>query len=293
MLNSVVRCGVAFLGFSIFCFSSAVCDDGLRWEFDAAESGWMPNGQVEVSVADGVLNLNSTGNDPYLTTQAKAPAGWHKLTFLARFKGKADVQIFWTTEKDGGVAEERSIRSEFRGNESAFDEHVVFFKSDSPLTSLRFDPMSRKGRMFVQSIALTDEMPPQPKATEVKDIRVPEGFKVELLHSVDATEHGSWVSMTSDPMGRLIVSDQYGKLHRVTPPAIGSSDEVQIESINLEIGMAQGLLYAFDSLYVMVNEPTATSRGCIELKIPTTTISLTRLSGCGRSMAVVNMVLTR
>ncbi len=266
MLNSVVRCGVAFLGFSIFCFSSAVCDDGLRWEFDAAESGWMPNGQVEVSVADGVLNLNSTGNDPYLTTQAKAPAGWHKLTFLASFKGKADVQIFWTTEKDGGVAEERSIRSEFRGNESAFDEHVVFFKSDSPLTSLRFDPMSRKGRMFVQSIALTDEMPPQPKATEVKDIRVPEGFKVELLHSVDATEHGSWVSMTSDPMGRLIVSDQYGKLHRVTPPAIGSSDEVQIESINLEIGMAQGLLYAFDSLYVMVNGTDGDKQGLYRIK---------------------------
>jgi putative heme-binding domain-containing protein len=49
------------------------------------------------------------------------------------------------------------------------------------------------------------------------------------------------------------VSDQYGKLYRVTPPAKGSKDEIKIELINVDVGMAQGLLCAFDSLYVMTN----------------------------------------
>ena len=88
----------------------------------------------------------------------------------------------------------------------------------------------------------------------VADLRLPKGFRAELLYSVPSDKQGSWVSLTVDPRGRLITSDQYGKLYRVTPPAIGSKDEIEIERIELEIGMAQGLLYAFDSLYVMVNK---------------------------------------
>lgn len=81
---------------------------------------------------------------------------------------------------------------------------------------------------------------------------VQEGFKVERIYSVPAEKEGSWVSLTVDDHGRLITSDQYGKLYRVTPPAISGTGTI-IEPIDLEVGRAQGLLYAFDSLYVMVN----------------------------------------
>jgi putative heme-binding domain-containing protein len=60
--------------------------------------------------------------------------------------------------------------------------------------------------------------------------------------------------MAVDPKGRLIVSDQYGKLYRVTPPPIGARAEaIHVEPIELAIGEAHGLLWAFDSLYVVVN----------------------------------------
>ena len=60
--------------------------------------------------------------------------------------------------------------------------------------------------------------------------------------------------MTVDPKGRLIVSDQYGKLYRVTPPALGGDPATtKVEPIDVAIGEAQGLLWAFDSLYVVVN----------------------------------------
>ena len=55
-------------------------------------------------------------------------------------------------------------------------------------------------------------------ATPPEKIRVPDGFKVELLYSVPKDQEGSWVNMCYDPKGRLIVSDQYGGLYRVTPP---------------------------------------------------------------------------
>ena len=89
--------------------------------------------------------------------------------------------------------------------------------------------------------------------TSIKHIKALQGFQVEQLYEVPQDAQGSWVNLTMDPKGRLITSDQYGKLYRITPPTIGGKpEEMKIEEIDLQIGQANGLLYAFDSLYVVV-----------------------------------------
>ena len=98
---------------------------------------------------------------------------------------------------------------------------------------------------------------PAPPATPIDRLKVSKGFKVELLYTVPRDSQGSWVNLTVDPKGRLITSDQDGKLYRVTPPALGGpASEIKVEPIHVEIGEAQGLLWAFDSLYVVVNPST-------------------------------------
>ena len=93
------------------------------------------------------------------------------------------------------------------------------------------------------------------RATPAATLKVAKGFKAELLYSVPKEKQGSWVNMCVDPKGRLIVSDQYGPLYRITPPAIGGkAEDTKVEKLDLPLGEAQGLLWAFDSLYVMVNE---------------------------------------
>src|SRR5205085_6740060 len=47
--------------------------------------------------------------------------------------------------------------------------------------------------------------------------------------------------------------DQDGKLYRITPPPLGQTEGAKVEPISANIGQAQGLLWAFDSLYVVVN----------------------------------------
>lgn len=80
------------------------------------------------------------------------------------------------------------------------------------------------------------------------------GFQVEHLFTVPKEELGSWVSITFDRRGRLIVSDQGNKgLCRVTPPPIGSGEPTKVERLDVKISSAQGMLYAFDSLYVSTN----------------------------------------
>lgn len=92
------------------------------------------------------------------------------------------------------------------------------------------------------------------QATPVEHIALPPGFKAELIYSVPRSAQGSWVSMTPDPKGRLYVSDQGGPLFRVTPAPPGAgAEQTKVEPVDLDIGHAQGLLWAFDSLYVVVN----------------------------------------
>ncbi|MEM8945119.1 MAG: c-type cytochrome [Planctomycetota bacterium] len=111
-------------------------------------------------------------------------------------------------------------------------------------------------------------MPKQvaPAATDPAGLRVASGFAIELLYSVPSKTQGSWVSLTVDSQGRLIASDQNGRLYRVTPAALGSSGIESVESIDIELGNAQGLLCAFDSLYVMVNQSKKYAAGLYRVR---------------------------
>jgi len=98
---------------------------------------------------------------------------------------------------------------------------------------------------------------------KIDKLKLPDGFKAELLYSPGEHDQGSWVAMTFDDKGRMITSDQYGFLYRLELPPIGSetSAEPKVEKLivgnvaepQVGMGYAQGLLYAFNSLYVMVN----------------------------------------
>lgn len=84
--------------------------------------------------------------------------------------------------------------------------------------------------------------------------QVREGFHVELLYDVPKATQGSWVCLTTDNKGRLIASDQGGKgLYRITPAPIGGKEPTKVEKLDLPITSAQGMLWAFDSLYICVN----------------------------------------
>lgn len=105
---------------------------------------------------------------------------------------------------------------------------------------------------------------PNPK---VQKLKLQPNFTAEHLYSPSEAGNGSWVAMTFDDKGRMITSDQYGYLYRLTIPPIGSdtnTEKIKVEKLEIKVegdtgyskikmGFAHGLLYAFNSLYVMVN----------------------------------------
>ncbi|MEC8825254.1 MAG: hypothetical protein VXX36_05665, partial [Verrucomicrobiota bacterium] len=145
-------------------------------------------------------------------------------------------------------------------------------------------------KLFLIFAAAFVMVPPalaQRTATPADKIRLPEGFEIELLYTVPRDVQGSWVAMCQDSKGRFIVSDQYGGIYRFPIPKLGEPvDPDTIEQITYspagapkrgdhegtapqelndelaklpKIGHAQGLCYAFDSLYVVVNSRNSSS----------------------------------
>ncbi|HRE50451.1 MAG TPA: c-type cytochrome [Flavitalea sp.] len=120
------------------------------------------------------------------------------------------------------------------------------------------------------AIACSDDQPTAEKTDpKTEKLTLLPGFRAERLFSPSENEMGSWVSMTFDDKGRMIASDQYGYLYRLELPAIGTdsiASKVKPERLffnldtaggapqpKLEMGYAQGLLWAFNSLYVVIN----------------------------------------
>ncbi len=92
--------------------------------------------------------------------------------------------------------------------------------------------------------------PQSPPSSLARNFTLLPGFQIEGIYRVPPGE-GSWVSMALDSKGRFITSDQFGKLYRLTLST--SNAPPRVETLDLEVGSAQGLLYAFNSLYVVVN----------------------------------------
>ena len=93
------------------------------------------------------------------------------------------------------------------------------------------------------------------KATPIDSISVKDGFEVELLFTVPKERLGSWVNLCLDDKNRIIASDQFGGLYRFPAPAKGKTlKESDIEKVPAKIRAANGLLWAFNSLYVAVND---------------------------------------
>jgi hypothetical protein len=94
-----------------------------------------------------------------------------------------------------------------------------------------------------------------------RDFTVAQDFKLELLYVVPA-DQGSWVPLTWDNKGRLVVASHNSKnVVRLTIPRVGVNEPVKAEKLDLGVGEAHGLLYAFDSLYINLDEAGGSGTG--------------------------------
>ena len=113
---------------------------------------------------------------------------------------------------------------------------------------------------------------------QIQEISFPSGSEVDL---------GSWVSMTIDSLGRLIIARESKGLIRVTLSATGDSVE-SIEWINRDLQECRGLTFRGKDLFVNANN----SKGLYRLRSAGDGFSETRAGFLHRAVALATGVTT-
>ncbi|HTD66791.1 MAG TPA: heme-binding protein, partial [Candidatus Limnocylindria bacterium] len=199
--------------------------------------------------------------------------GWneyHRYDIVKNLKSGENI-VAIEGRNDGGVAAllvEMDVRVEDGGKDLIVSDASwqTATTADSGWPNLAFQPQSKwvaaksLGKMGVEpwgNIAVgtvaaaggrRERTSGGKPATPAESITVFDGFKVDLLRSAQTGE-GTWVGMTADPQGRLIISPQDKEpMLRVTLDDKGQIGS--LEKLNVPITGAMGLLYAFDALYI-------------------------------------------
>jgi hypothetical protein len=133
------------VSYTAFTAGIAPADEIARWNFDQEPIGWVPSGDAELSLAEGQLRILSKGDDPYVTAKVDGRGGPHRISISAKFQGEASFQVFWTTEAEPAAAEERSVTNSLRGSKKDARTVNLYFSTESPVTSIRIDPIGGQG----------------------------------------------------------------------------------------------------------------------------------------------------
>ncbi len=129
-------------------------DDALirEWRFDAGKDGWHAMNQMEVDVKDGSLQIESTGDDPFMGAEVVSRGGG----FVLRFWAKTDVvgigQLFWWTKDIPYATGNRQTNFILEPNKEHLYE--VPFHAEGELAGIRIDPLVKPGKIRIDWIDL-------------------------------------------------------------------------------------------------------------------------------------------
>ncbi len=90
--------------------------------------------------------------------------------------------------------------------------------------------------------------------SEIK-FNLPENFVLEKIYHPSTHKQGSWVALAEGANKTIYGCDQRGKIYYFKMPEKGDVVRpTKVDSLDLDIGEAHGMLWAFNSLYVAVNK---------------------------------------
>lgn len=117
---------------------------------------------------------------------------------------------------------------------------------------MRWSPALSAGRWAVPALLALGSVlrAAEPAATPASHIVVPPGFRAELLRSAEPGED-SWISLTFDPAGRVIVGLDTRGVGRLAPRPDGGWS---FERIDDSLRHCRGVLHAHGALYVSATD---------------------------------------
>ncbi len=239
----------------LFASGSRTLIKDWRFADTKTQDIWSKNGgQTTLTPDENHIGLTGTEKSgPRIWAKVAASAGRFIVQIELRTTSSVSATLYWTTPEVPGFHPSQRVDFYRIAENGPWQTFEAVFNVDSSLTGLRLDPLGKPGKTDIRRIALYS-VPATSAADAAGKLKLLPGFEAELVYKVPKSKQGSWVSMTFDDKGRIIASDQYKGLFRVTVDSGKSGAAMtKVESLDVGIGAAQGLCYAFDSLYVVVS----------------------------------------
>lgn len=119
-------------------------------------AGWQPGRTCRLSLADGVLVVDSTGRDPYLSY--RLPVAIDKssptLHFTMTSDSSGNGQVFWQEQGSGPFDAARSEIFDVR-HDGKPHQYSVKLRTTHPLLAVRIDPSRAAGKIEIADVRLT------------------------------------------------------------------------------------------------------------------------------------------
>ncbi|MEM7559459.1 MAG: hypothetical protein AAF394_10065, partial [Planctomycetota bacterium] len=123
-----------------------------EWRFDQGTDGWNEMNQIQIEAADGSLQIESTGEDPFMGSNVEGPGGPLVLRFWAKSEVAGIGQVFWWTKDIPNPTADRQTNFILEPNKEHLYE--IPFNVSGELAGVRIDPLVKKGRMRIDWIDL-------------------------------------------------------------------------------------------------------------------------------------------
>jgi hypothetical protein len=153
----------------------------LEWTFKESSAGWSALHDCTVAAEDGVLRLQSSGDDPYLASPPIEFEGPLTVNLRLRCATGGAGQFFWMTSRAPDAAEARSQHFKLI-HDGQWHDYSVPLAAEGTVIRLRLDPGEAPGRIDVERMELVRQTL---HPLEALSVRV-HGHAAELM----LTNHG-------------------------------------------------------------------------------------------------------
>jgi hypothetical protein len=128
-----------------------------RWEFKNSAAGWRNLQRCRLKSGDEYLAVVVKGSDPYFGVPDLLTDGVTQMRMRLRSRGTGGGQMFWGTEHEPDLSEDRSSRFDLI-HDNEWHEYEVKLRVEGVMTLLRFDPGIDVGEVDLAWIELRREV---------------------------------------------------------------------------------------------------------------------------------------
>lgn len=172
--------------------------------FAADTGGFRPLNQCQLFVRDGVLVIESSGDDPFFFRPVHMPVPSCRVEIVHRTTEPGGLSVYWSTEQARGFSEARAIH---RGviADGKWHRYVFNLATPSGLRELRIDPGTRPGVYEIREVKIVGfRLHP----VEIDRVRmVPEGVEFRVMNRGEGPVQISWDASRDElpPGGSVLV----------------------------------------------------------------------------------------